>query len=373
MSRLNQIDQFNKIEGVDRLPEITEDGKFIKWDNSLGLFVYEALVLGEQNIQSDWNENNTESDAYIKNKPTIPDSLDDLSGTSDDIAEGAANLFLTSSERVKLENIQDGAEVNVQSDWNQISNTADDYIKNKPAIPDSLDDLTGTLDNIDAGITNVHLTTTLRTNLNLNTAARHSHSNKNILDNITDSGSGAIITAAERQAIVDMVSGNPEVIRDTVASFIQDGVGISWIHDDNNDTLTPKVELTPFTTDDLAEGTTNLYARNIKVKPFQDILLPANSTVAGRIAGAVAGVDYPSGWVLSVGESEYDIIITHNWDRFIYGINIFSIDTLGKERVLVPFNSAYSGYVANNSNSILIESLTEKLTPIRIVIGFIPV
>lgn len=35
----------------------------------------------------------------------------------------------------KLENIEEFAEVNVQSDWNQTDTTADDYIKNKPTIP----------------------------------------------------------------------------------------------------------------------------------------------------------------------------------------------------------------------------------------------
>ena len=52
----------------------------------------------EVNVQSDWNEADSNSDAYIKNKPTIP----------------AAQ---------------------VQSDWNQSDNSAVDYIKNKPTIP----------------------------------------------------------------------------------------------------------------------------------------------------------------------------------------------------------------------------------------------
>lgn len=36
----------------------------------------------------------------------------------------------------KLDAIDDGAQVNVQSDWNQTDTTADDYIKNKPVIPE---------------------------------------------------------------------------------------------------------------------------------------------------------------------------------------------------------------------------------------------
>lgn len=34
----------------------------------------------------------------------------------------------------KLSGIEEGAEVNVQSDWNQTVTTEDDYIKNKPDI-----------------------------------------------------------------------------------------------------------------------------------------------------------------------------------------------------------------------------------------------
>lgn len=37
----------------------------------------------------------------------------------------------------KVEGIEAGAEVNVQSDWNQTDTSADDYILNKPTIPDA--------------------------------------------------------------------------------------------------------------------------------------------------------------------------------------------------------------------------------------------
>ena len=51
----------------------------------------------EVNVQADWNEADSSSDAYIANKPTIP----------------AAQI---------------------QSDWNQADNTKLDYIKNKPSV-----------------------------------------------------------------------------------------------------------------------------------------------------------------------------------------------------------------------------------------------
>ena len=45
------------------------------------------------------------------------------------------NKFVTSTEKTKLSGIEAGAEVNVQSDWNEADDTKDDYIKNKPTIP----------------------------------------------------------------------------------------------------------------------------------------------------------------------------------------------------------------------------------------------
>lgn len=45
------------------------------------------------------------------------------------------NKFMTSAEKTKLAGIATGAEVNVQSDWNVTDNTSDAFIKNKPTIP----------------------------------------------------------------------------------------------------------------------------------------------------------------------------------------------------------------------------------------------
>lgn len=45
----------------------------------------------------------------------------------------------TKSLKDKLDAIDDGAQVNVQSDWNQTDTTADDYIKNKPTIPEGVE------------------------------------------------------------------------------------------------------------------------------------------------------------------------------------------------------------------------------------------
>ena len=49
------------------------------------------------------------------------------------MSNGILNAY-TDIEKTKLSNVSDGAEVNVQSDWDQTTITEDDFIKNKPAL-----------------------------------------------------------------------------------------------------------------------------------------------------------------------------------------------------------------------------------------------
>lgn len=80
----------------------------------------------EVNVQANWNETDTSSDSYIQNKPV--NLVQDANYVHTD------NNF-TTSEKTKLAGIQAAAEQNVQSDWDQTDTSADDYIKNKPTIP----------------------------------------------------------------------------------------------------------------------------------------------------------------------------------------------------------------------------------------------
>ncbi len=61
------------------------------------------------------------------------------------IATPAANGLMSADDKAKLDGIEAGANVNIQSDWAQADIGADDYIKNKPSIPANLTDLAGTL------------------------------------------------------------------------------------------------------------------------------------------------------------------------------------------------------------------------------------
>lgn len=92
----------------------------------------------EVNVQPDWNQTGTTADDYIKNKPTIPTTTSQLTNDSNFVVDASyvhTDNNYSTTEKNKLNGIAEGAEVNIQSDWNQTGTTADDYIKNKPSIP----------------------------------------------------------------------------------------------------------------------------------------------------------------------------------------------------------------------------------------------
>lgn len=85
------------------------------------------------NVQSDWTQSNTTAKDYIKNKPA--NLVQDANYTHTD------NNF-TNALKSKLNNLEAGANANVQSDWNESNTNADSFIKNKPVIPTDISQLT---------------------------------------------------------------------------------------------------------------------------------------------------------------------------------------------------------------------------------------
>lgn len=68
----------------------------------------------------------------LSNKPAIPDVSNKVDKES---GKGLSTNDYTTTEKNKLAGIASGAEVNVQSDWNETNTSSDAYIKNKPTIP----------------------------------------------------------------------------------------------------------------------------------------------------------------------------------------------------------------------------------------------
>ncbi len=89
---------------------------------------------GEANVQANWNETNASSDAYIRNKPDIGTIAANriISG----VYAWARNGDLSPIPASKLVNAPTSqGEANVQSNWNETNSASDAYIQNKPAVP----------------------------------------------------------------------------------------------------------------------------------------------------------------------------------------------------------------------------------------------
>jgi len=130
----------NGQNGTGSVADVTQNGVSVL-DGTV------AKVVADANVQSDWNESDSTDDAYIKNKPSIPTATSDLTNDSNYVSDSDyvhTDNNYTSTEKTKLSGIASGAEVNVQSNWNETDSTADAYIANKPDI-DSLKVLVVTL------------------------------------------------------------------------------------------------------------------------------------------------------------------------------------------------------------------------------------
>jgi hypothetical protein len=117
-----------KDDYIKNKPEnLVQDASYVHTDNNYTSDEKNKLsgiaAGAEVNVQSDWNQASSSADDYIKNKPE--NLVQDASYVHTD------NNY-TTTEKNKLSGIAAGAEVNVQSDWNQANSSADDYIKNKP-------------------------------------------------------------------------------------------------------------------------------------------------------------------------------------------------------------------------------------------------
>ena len=140
----------NKVANIDLTPYAeTSDLATVATSGSYNDLSNKPSIPAAQ-VNSDWNASS--GVAEILNKPNLATvatsgSYTDLSNKPTDATQSASGL-MSSTDKTKLDGIASGAEVNVQSDWSQSDNTADDYIKNKPTIP-TVNDGTLTLMNGD--------------------------------------------------------------------------------------------------------------------------------------------------------------------------------------------------------------------------------
>lgn len=123
----------------------------------------------------------------------------------------------------------------------------------------------------------------------------------------------------------------------------------------------------------VTEGDTLLTLEQYKLlttaaaKPIYSITLPYSTTVAGRIALAVSGVDYPSGWTLTA--DGLNLVVTHNLTRWASNVAVFA-KTTGTERQQLFNTAAYNGITCLSSNALKVYSLATISKDIVIYLNF---
>jgi hypothetical protein len=146
-SQITDLDHFTTADERDQ--RYAADSSFIKtgvrnWNGSLAKTIDTADTTRWGRAETDpvfsaWNKSTgisiTESQISDLSHFTNADETDPVftASPANDITDAGSGAIITSAERTKLSGIAEGAEVNVQADWNQSSTTADDYIKNKPS------------------------------------------------------------------------------------------------------------------------------------------------------------------------------------------------------------------------------------------------
>lgn len=90
---------------------------------------------GTTNYNDLTNKPQIEGHTLTGNKTASSLGLATTSQLNEKVDKVEGSSLMTSEQASKLAGIQAGAEVNVQANWNQTNSSADDYIKNKPAIP----------------------------------------------------------------------------------------------------------------------------------------------------------------------------------------------------------------------------------------------
>ena len=158
------------------------------------LLNWQVLTQGQKSTNNpDWNQTTTSADDFIENKPTTITtvqasaitantakiSADGSVATHSDVSNAGSGKIITDAERTKLEGIATSAEVNVQGDWTQATTSEDDFIKNKPTT----------------------ITTGQASAITANTAKVSADGVVTTHSDVTDAGSGKIITDAERTTL----------------------------------------------------------------------------------------------------------------------------------------------------------------------------
>jgi hypothetical protein len=372
-----RIRQTARIGGENRNPGVSEHGKAMVWNNISKEFeyvLYNSLLPNSKTnsgyvMHGDssagpnyvWKLDAQKNPAW-RQEQYLQSAVSQTAGNSLVLTMSEGGVYTIPLGALAWVDEVESAVDSVFGRTGEVTSQNGDYTASQ--VTNAFDKSANTLNDIQEGSVNKHFTVDYQNAINANTIARHIHLNKGVLDLITNAGGGIIPTFTQIDNWDTLYANAPELIRDTVASFVQNGTGISFTHNDEADALTPAINMNAFTTDDLPEGDTNKYYREAVNNNNFTIILPSGSTVAQRCA---APLFLPSGWAVAPTGSGVDLLITHNLTKAVAMVTVFSISgSTGDERLLLS-NAAFSGVLSDSTkNNLIVEALATVPTAIRI-------
>ena len=183
--------------------------------------------------KSNWNDANakkhvhsnqsildTLTQALLDKWNTVSDKVDKVTG------KGLSSNDFSTALLNKLNGIADGAEVNVQADWNNTDSASDAFIKNKPASfpPSSHTHTKAQISDMPTKLSQFTNDPGYLTSADIDTSQNHTHANKGILDTLTQAMLDKWNTVSNK---VDKVSGKGLSTNDFTAALLSKLNGIA--------------------------------------------------------------------------------------------------------------------------------------------------
>ena len=276
------LDKWNTVS--DKVDKVTGKGLSSNDFSAALLNKLNSIADGaEVNVQADWNNTDSASDAFIKNKPAsfppsshthtkaqisdMPTKLSQFTndpgyltsadidtsqnhvhankGILDSITQALLDKWNTVSKKVdkvsgkglstndftaallnKLNGIAAGAEVNVQADWSSTDSASDAFIKNKPSSfpPSSHTHTKAQISDMPTKLSQFTNDPGYLTSADIDTSQNHTHANKGILDTLTQAMLDKWNTVSNK---VDKVSGKGLSTNDFTAALLSKLNGIA--------------------------------------------------------------------------------------------------------------------------------------------------
>ena len=133
-------DAKDTILGMTLVTDVQTDGTSIVDDGVADIPVAESNIYGV--IKAGTTTVGTDNYSAVRVGIKSSGTAKNYSLAQTTLASTSTRGLMSASDKSKLNSIAQGAEINVQSDWDVANSTSDAYIKNKPTIPSKTSDLT---------------------------------------------------------------------------------------------------------------------------------------------------------------------------------------------------------------------------------------